>query len=95
MPILKHVHTYIRVKVTKDGKYFLYRCANKDCTHREDKKFLEGKASRCTKCGDEFTLTYEDLRNAKPQCMDCKDTVKSRKYKAAKQVVSNLFGESI
>jgi hypothetical protein len=95
MPVLKHTHTYIRVKTLRDGKFYLYRCADKECTHREDKLFLVGKASRCTSCGNEFQLTAEDLRSAKPRCIECKETKKAKLYKEVKNLVTNLFEETL
>jgi hypothetical protein len=93
MPVLKHTHQYVRVRVTRDGKPYLYRCAHKDCTHREDKKFLEGKASLCNQCGAEFKLSFEDLRRAFPKCMNCSQTKVAKQFQATKSVIAGLFGE--
>lgn len=92
MPVLKHIHQYKRVRIMRDGKFYLYRCAHKDCSHREDKKFLEGKASLCNKCGAEFKLTFEDLRRAFPTCLNCANTKIAKKHQATKSLVNQLFG---
>jgi hypothetical protein len=70
MPVLKHTHTYIRHETRK--KYM--RCFSPHCTHVIEAAILRGKASLCTICGDEFVLTREDLRRAKPRCPKCSMT---------------------
>lgn len=45
--------------------------------HKED---LVGKRARCI-CGNEFNLTPEDLKRARPRCLECSNTVKSRLVK--------------
>jgi hypothetical protein len=84
MPALKHVHSYSRYR-----KHY-YKCNDPMCTHFLDKKMVLGKMNKCV-CGQEFILTYEDLRRATPKCKDCSNTKESRVYKAAKGVLDDLF----
>lgn len=95
MAVLKHIHQYIRVKgMTKDGKLYLYRCAHPHCSHREERVYLEGKASLCNTCGAEFKMTYEDTRKGKPQCLNCSQTKDARNYRASKRVTELLFQQN-
>lgn len=94
MAVLKHTHQYVRVKgMVRDGKPYMYRCAHPHCTHREERAFLEGRASICNTCGTEFKLTYEDTRKSKPQCLNCSKTKEARNYRASKATIANLFNE--
>jgi len=94
MPVLNHIHQYIRVKRTvRDGKPFLFMCAHPDCSHRNEKKFIEGKHSICNKCGSEFVLTREDLRRSKPVCVNCSQTKEAKLHRQIREGVSELFPE--
>lgn len=77
MPVQEHIHTYVKYK----GRPGFYRCNAKDCTHFIDKERILGKMSRCNSCGAEFQLTQEDLRRAKPKCLECSNTKRARIHK--------------
>lgn len=95
MPSLKHIHTFKRVKATRDGKHFLYMCIDPHCTYRVDKLYLVGKAALCNSCHQEFILTGEDLRRAKPICQECSNTAKSREFRARRDTLKSFFGEQV
>lgn len=86
MPSIDHVHTYIRYK--KRPGY--YRCAAPNCTHLQEKEFLLGKNSLCSACGSCFVLTYEDLRKAKPRCLNCANTKEARRYREIQKLTEGL-----
>ena len=89
---LKHTHQYIRVRTTRDGKFYLFRCAHEKCTHREEKKFLEGRLSLCNKCGAEFKLTNEDLKRARPVCTNCSNTKEAKHLRLVRGSVKTVLG---
>lgn len=84
MPAINHVHSYIRLKHRKDH----YKCGDPYCTHIAHKELIEGKADKCPFCGNEFVLTKDDPRRAKPRCIDCSNTASARKFKNARDIVS-------
>jgi hypothetical protein len=86
MPSLKHTHSYVRYK-SRPG---YYRCANAHCSHFAEKEVLVGKACTCT-CGKEFILDREDLRRARPKCLECSNTAKSKIFKASHDLVKGLM----
>src|SRR5947207_914367 len=83
----KHVHTFVRWR-DNQWKRDLYRCFDKHCHYFVERSFLEGKASLCTKCGSEFTLSKEDLKRAKPMCVNCSNTREAKQIRAARRLVS-------
>ena len=90
--ILKHTHQMMRVKGTvKDGRPFLFMCADSHCTYKEEKKFLLGKASLCNTCRKEMILTTEDLKRSKPMCRDCSNTKEAKEYRRLKEVIRELI----
>jgi hypothetical protein len=82
MPSIDHVHLYVKYK--KRPGYF--RCAAPNCTHIADKEFLEGKHSTCNLCGAVMTLSKEDLRRAKPRCIECSNTKKAKDLKKLQEL---------
>ena len=87
MPVVNHVHTFIRSK-SKSG---FYKCNSPDCTYYVEKTEILNKLSRCNQCGDQIILTREDLRRAAPKCLNCSNTKKAIAHKKAKSVL-NLLG---
>lgn len=73
----KHVHKYIRRKMYAHS---VWACALPDCTHYMPKhmeQMVEGKASICHQCNEEFILSTDALKEDKPRCADCRfDVVK-------------------
>jgi len=94
MPSLNHIHTYRRVRATQDGKHFLYMCTDPHCTFRSPKIFLVGKAALCNSCHNEFVLTSEDLRRAKPVCPNCSQTKDAKEFRRLREALRETFNES-
>ncbi len=86
MPTMNHVHTYVRYKA-RPG---YYRCDAPDCTHFLDKENVQGKLSRCTVCGDQMILSREDLRRARPKCMNCSNTKTAKMHRKAQELTRYL-----
>lgn len=73
----KHVHKYHKI-TTKHR--ILWACAAPKCSHympADLTETLPGKASICWKCGSEFILDDDNMKNNKPICADCNPTIKS------------------
>lgn len=60
----KHIHSYIRVRKSRN----LYMCSAPDCKHYTQRRFILGKESLCTECGEKFILDSYDLKLARPVC---------------------------
>src|SRR5215471_1359478 len=86
MPVVNHIHTYVKYK----GRPGFYRCNAPDCTHFIDKESITGKISLCSLCGEQMILNREALRRAKPRCINCSDTKKSRAHKRAQEITRGL-----
>lgn len=86
MPAIAHIHTYVKYK-NRPG---FYRCEAPDCTHIIDKELLLGKLSLCSLCGSQMILTREDLRRAKPRCLNCSETKKAKLHKKANEITKLL-----
>ena len=89
MATLKHVHQYVRFRLTKNSGV-QYRCADPRCTHFTYKKALRGKLSRCNDCGAEFILTPKQLCADRPKCLNCQNTKEGRAFRAAIQAMKNI-----
>jgi hypothetical protein len=90
MPTINHTHTYIRLK-NKPG---FYRCNSPDCTHHANKDVILGKLSLCTDCQQPMILTREDLRRARPKCLNCSDTKKAKHWRKAQELTRYLGTEA-
>lgn len=86
MPSVNHTHMYVRYK-TRPG---YYRCDLPDCTHVLDKEAVQGKQSLCTVCHEKMILTREDVRRARPRCINCSDTKKGRTFRRAQELTRYL-----
>lgn len=86
MPSQKHIHTYAKYK----GKPGYYKCNSPDCTHFAQRNLIEGKFSLCNLCGTQFTLTFYDLDQAYPRCLNCSNTKKARQARKAKELTRYL-----
>jgi hypothetical protein len=86
MPVLKHVHKYIKFK-SRSG---YLRCEDTVCTHYILKELAIGKVSRCSKCLSEFTLTIEDLRRVRPLCPNCSNTKEARTRRKAEAFINSI-----
>lgn len=89
MPSLNHVHIYHCI----DKKTGEWGCLDPYCSHITEKKYILGKASRCTHCGNEFKVTPYDLKLRDPKCIDCSNRRIAKEFKEKKQTVESLFGE--
>lgn len=67
MATQKHLHTWIKYK----GRRGMYKCDHPHCTATAEYNLVTGKASACFYCGEEFILTPQNLRLAKPHCGLC------------------------
>ena len=90
MPSLDHTHTYIRWKTTKLGVTY-YRCNHANCTHFIDKDLIVGKTTLCSNCGDQFILSHEDLRRAKPRCLSCSNTKEAKTIRMARSIMDSII----
>jgi hypothetical protein len=89
MPSLKHTHQYIKFHSRPE----LMRCAHPDCTHFIAKELLEGKTSLCNECGKSFTLTFYDLKRAKPLGPCCSKRKEAIAEREVKDKLKSLFRE--
>ena len=73
---MKHVHRYIRrdISQTPKKKYIVLACSLPHRNHYINPKLAVGKLSICWRCGEEFIITPDLLRLAKPHCKDCTKT---------------------
>ena len=86
MPVINHIHTYVKYK-RKPG---FFRCEAQDCTHSIDRELIIGKLNLCSMCGKQMILTREDLRRARPRCIECSETKKAKLHKKAMQLTKLL-----
>lgn len=91
MPAINHIHTYKRL-ILKSGRNSpaRYMCADPDCSHNTLADLLIGKSSLCNKCHEKFVLTYEDLRRAKPLCINCSNTKEAREFRKRKEALESI-----
>lgn len=92
MPSLDHTHTYVRWKTTKLGVTY-FRCNHANCTHFIDKELIVGKTTLCSNCGGQFILSRDDLRRAKPKCLDCSNTKEAKISRAARELMDSILPE--
>lgn len=88
-----HIHEYVRiVKLDGTADKTRYRCAHPDCPHWQYKNLLKGKRSICAVCHSrELLLDREALRRAKPTCIECSNTEKSRSVRLRLHDLEELF----
>ena len=66
----KHVHLVRRGQYDNGTKYF--KCEVPGCTFIQVAKLMKGRLVQCWKCRNPFPLTSNDLRWARPVCVDCR-----------------------
>lgn len=70
-----HVHKYQLVNLgTEDKPYKVYKCMKVGCSHYHPRKQLVvNQYSICHKCGNDFVITADLVRNntVKPKCKNC------------------------
>ena len=76
---MKHAHRYKKVNLASSpGKvYIVYRCMLPDCNHYLKPELLIGKRANCWRCGENFVVTAEMARLAKPHCKKCTEREES------------------
>jgi len=85
MPPKIHIHSYIRISPN------IYQCADPDCNHFNNKKYLKGKRSLCPQCKEvDFLLTPEHLRMARPVCFNCSNTKEAKAFREKKRILEEL-----
>ena len=62
-----HIHTYARIKKRPNQ----LRCLHPDCSHTTERDLAVGKRALCPFCGEQYILTWRELRLAKPHCSNC------------------------
>lgn len=88
-----HKHSWVRYKRTDKTVWF--KCNDPRCTSVMDRELLIGKLSLCPKCKlEEFELEREALKRKMPLCLNCRNTSESRRYKAVKAAIGDIFKES-
>lgn len=89
----KHTHKYQRTDISKTPhkEYIVYRCVLPDCNHYIVPELLIGKRSLCHRCDEEFVITSDLARLAKPHCKECGP--KNRKQLVDDELVDFLLGD--
>lgn len=92
MPVLKHIHTLVRLQGTPNKpNEAIFICNDPYCTYKELAVSLKGKASLCSKCGlVEIVMDYGQLRLAYPRCEACADSLENKKKKKLEQTLKEL-----
>lgn len=66
---MKHVHKYIRIKLSNGT--LKARCSIAGCAHYIPIELAVGRISICNICNNEFVLEKRHFKNAKLHCDDC------------------------
>ena len=61
-----------RRKLEKKAGYEIFKCVYPGCTSYVPKELAAGRTSLCWRCGDELTLTDENLRYKRPTHEYCR-----------------------
>lgn len=75
----EHIHTYVRFKGYGTGNF--YRCIAPDCNHYRVREGCIGKRNLCSFCGKQMILTREDLKRARPRCINCSNTKEAKLHR--------------
>lgn len=86
MPALNHIHEYVRSRSNKN----IYRCNHPQCSHFTSRELAEGKLALCTQCKNEFILTWDQLKNRAPRCLNCSKSKKAQSHRASKSFVDDI-----
>lgn len=94
MPILDHIHSYVKWRKQKSDNHQLWKCADPHCTANYRQDAIEGKASLCPQCfTKELILDPDALRRVRPLCIECRNTKEAKVYKASKEKLQELFNK--
>lgn len=85
----KHIHEYSRSRTNKK----IYRCVHPECTHYNQKEFLEGKKARCRKCHQPFILDKTQLKNKDPRCLKCSASKAGAQTRKITEVLEVLLAQ--
>lgn len=69
----RHVHKYQRITFTFGSK--VWACRLPDCNHympRHLEATVEGKATICWQCGNDFVLDRDAMLEDSPRCPKCR-----------------------
>ena len=80
---MKHIHKYVRVKLSSNSLKIFFKCALPGCVHKVEKPFAVGRFSVCNRCGETFILDARALDLSKPHCDRCTNSAK-------KELINNL-----
>jgi hypothetical protein len=72
MPGKRHVHKYIRTQLRFA---LVWRCADPECTHfmpPHQEGLMDGRASFCWQCSQQFILDTDALKEDMPRCPLCR-----------------------
>ena len=86
----KHVHSYARIKSPTNDRKDLYRCTFPTCFHTAPKHLLIGKLALCSLCAEEFILTGEALKRAKPHCEKCYKGKRGERARALRESAQDI-----
>ena len=89
MPVINHVHKYLRVRSYRDRKYITWRCVLPTCTHTIAHAFISGKESVCWKCEGKMLMSGRALQRERPTCERCRGI---KQQKALEKVDAVLEG---
>lgn len=85
-----HIHSWVRWK--KNLGEMNFRCDHPDCNKIQPRSLLLGKRALCSIChGNEIILTGEDLRRAKPRCINCSTTKEALLKKERGDIMDNIM----
>lgn len=104
MPVLEHIHTYIRWKVSRYSKHGgdkiiggerQFKCNHPNCTHYMSESMVLGKASLCNGCGQEFVLDKSNIDMLFPKCLSCRKTKKADEHRKVSQIVDDSINSML
>ena len=90
---MNHTHKYVRIYVGRN-KRVEYKCALPGCVHKVRAEYIVGRISLCNRCEKEFVLDKENVRLAKPHCLNCTKTKKEISVSAVADYLASLVGDS-
>lgn len=73
-----HIHKYTKRAL---GEHSVWACALPECNHYMPlhmTDFVEGKASFCWECGEQFILSSTAMKENKPRCDKCRNPLIGR-----------------
>jgi hypothetical protein len=94
-----HTHSWIQWKIQVGRKKFpkkiggeiAYRCSAPSCTTYKPKSLVLGTYSECPKCGSIFVLDSRNINMVTPTCETCRNTIKGRQLREAKDMLKSVF----